>query len=146
VVQVGWLPPSSASGGTATASPGASGAPAGSGAPPASGAPGGSGAPPASGAPGGGTGDVSLTAKGVAFVETSLTLPAGKLFTLAFDNEDAGTPHNVEIKDAGGTVVFKGEIFNGVATKVYDVPALTAGSYTFLCIVHQAMTGTATAQ
>ena len=147
VVQVGWLPPSTASGGSATASPGASGAPAGSGAPPpASGAPGGSGAPPASGGPAGGTGDVTLTAKGVAFVETSLTLPAGKPFKLAFDNEDAGTPHNVEIKDAGGTVVFKGEIFNGVATKLYDVPALTAGSYTFLCIVHQAMTGTATAQ
>src|SRR4051794_22689420 len=151
VVQVGWLPPSGASGGTPTGSPGASGAPGGSGAPPAgSGAPGGSAAPGGSGAPapggGGGTGGVKLTAQNVAFVETSLTLPAAKPFGLAFDNEDAGTPHNVEIKDAGGTVVFKGEVFNGVKTTIYQVPALTAGSYTFLCIVHPSMTGTATAQ
>ena len=35
-----------------------------------------------------------------------------------------------------GTIVFKGDVFPGVATKIYDVPALPAGSYTFLCIVH----------
>ena len=36
-------------------------------------------------------------------------------------------PHNVEFKDSGGTSVYKGEIFPGVATKVYDVPAIPAG-------------------
>ena len=73
--------------------------------------------------------------------------PAGKPFTIAFDNEDDGTPHNIEIKDASGASAFKGEVFNGVATKVYDVPPLPAGSYTFLCIVHPTtMTGTATIQ
>ena len=91
--------------------------------------------------------DVSVEAKGVAFVQTTWTGPAGKPFTIAFDNEDAGTPHNIEIQDASGTVVFKGDIFSGVATKIYQVPALTAGSYKFLCIVHPtAMTGTATIQ
>ena len=30
------------------------------------------------------------------------------------------------------------------ATKVYDVPALPAGAYTFVCTVHPTMTGTAT--
>ena len=34
--------------------------------------------------------------------------------------------------------------FAGVATKVYDVPALPAGAYTFVCTIHPTMTGTAT--
>ncbi len=138
VLQAGWLPPRDVSGG---GGPGASGAPPGSGGPPASGEPGGSGGPPP-----GAEGDVVVHAKNVAFVETSLTAPADKPFTLAFVNEDQGTPHNVELKDSGGATVFNGEIFPGVATKVYDVPAIPAGSYTFVCTVHPNMTGTATLQ
>ena len=82
----------------------------------------------------------------MAFVETTLTAPAGKPFTLAFVNEDPGTPHNVELKDGGGTSVYKGAIFPGVDTRVYDVPAIPAGTYTFVCSVHSNMTGTATLQ
>ncbi len=97
--------------------------------------------------PAGPTADVSIQAKGVAYVETTFTAPAGKPFTIAFDNEDAGTPHNIEILDASGGTAFKGDIFPGVATKIYNVPALPAGSYKFLCIVHPTiMTGTATVQ
>ena len=55
-------------------------------------------------------------------------------------------PHNIDIKDSAGTSVFKGEIFNGVAKKVYEVPALPAGSYTYVCDVHPSMKGTATLQ
>jgi plastocyanin len=142
VLQSGIFVGSNANGGTGA--PGASGAPSGSGAPAGSGAPGGSGGPPpASGA----AADVSIQAKGVAYVETTFTAPAGKPFTIAFDNEDAGTPHNIEILDASGGTAFKGDIFPGVATKIYNVPALPAGSYKFLCIVHPTiMTGTATVQ
>jgi plastocyanin len=142
VLQSGIFVGSTANGGTGA--PGASGAPSGSGAPAGSGALAGSGGPPpASGA----TADVSIQAKGVAYVETTFTAPAGKPFTIAFDNEDAGTPHNIEILDASGGTAFKGDIFPGVATKIYDVPALPAGSYKFLCIVHPTiMTGTATIQ
>ena len=50
------------------------------------------------------------------------------------------------IKDASGTAVFKGEIVTGPKVVVYDVPALPAGSYTFVCTVHPNMTGTITAQ
>lgn len=135
-LQAGWLPPRDVSGGEGA---GASGAPPGSGGAPPSGEPGASG-----GAPAGAEGDVVVHAKNVAFVETSLTAPADKPFTLAFVNEDQGTPHNVEVKDSGGTSVYKGEIFPGVATRVYDVPAIPAGSYTFVCTVHPNMTGTAT--
>jgi plastocyanin len=132
VLQAGWLPPRDVSGGQG---PGASGAP------PASGEPGGSGGPPA-----GPQADVVVHAKGIAFVETSLTGPADRAFTLGFVNEDPGALHNVELKDGGGASVFKGEIFAGVETKVYDVPPLAAGAYTFVCSVHPNMTGSATLQ
>ena len=90
---------------------------------------------------------MSIEAKNVAFVETTFTAPAAKPFTIAFMNSDAGTPHDIEIEDASGNNVFKGDIFPGVATKIYQVPALPAGSYKFLCIVHPTtMTGTATIQ
>ena len=75
-----------------------------------------------------------------------VTAPADTPFVIDFDNQDASTPHNVEIKDSTGAVKFKGDIFPGVATKQYQVPALAAGTYPFLCTVHPNMTGTLTAQ
>lgn len=145
VAQSGVLTAGSANGGTAGSSavPGsAAPPPAGSGAP-ASGAPGGpAGSPPAGGPPA----DVTVEAKDVAFVQATWNGPAGKPFKLAFDNEDNGVPHNVALKDSSGAEVFKGDIFNGVETRVYDVPALPAGQYTFACSVHSNMTGTATLQ
>ena len=92
------------------------------------------------------TADVTVHAQGIAYVDTTFTAPAGKPFTLAFVNEDPGTPHNVELKDSSGASVFKGAIFPGPDTKVYDVPSLPAGSYTFACSVHANMTGSATLQ
>lgn len=139
-IEAGFLPPRAATGssGSAASSPGASaGAPA-SGTP-ASGA-------PTSGAPGsaGPAADVTVTALSSAFTTTTLTGPAGKPFTLAFDNQDQGTLHNVHIKNPDGSDAFKGEFVTGVATKVYQVPALAAGTYSFACDVHPSMTGTLT--
>jgi mono/diheme cytochrome c family protein/plastocyanin len=116
----------------------ASGSAAPSGSPGASGSP----APSGSAAPSGQV--VSIVAQNIAFTTTDVTAPADIPFVIAFDNQDAGTPHNVDIKDAGGTSVFKGEIFSGPATKDYNVPALKAGSYSFICDVHPTMTGTLT--
>ena len=106
------------------------------------GAPAGSGGRPAS-AP---TGDVQVQAQGIKFLEASWTAPADKPFTIAFSNEDPGTPHNIELKNAADQVVFRGDVFNGVATRIYNVPAQPAGEYKFLCTVHPTMTGTATLQ
>ena len=133
VVQAGWIPPRSSAEGGVTPS----GAPAG---PAAS--PGGSGAP----APSGPTADVTVHAKNVAYLESSITAPAGKPFTLAFVNEDPSIQHNVAIHEgsATGPEVFRGDIFPGVETRVYDVPAIPAGTYAFVCTVHPNMTGTAT--
>jgi plastocyanin len=115
------------------------------------------GGPLPSGAAGGGGGgsaapppslpnaDVIETAQNTAFVVESLTAPADAPFTIAFDNKDPGQPHNIAISDASGAEVFNGKIITGPAVEVYDVPALPAGNYTFVCSVHPNMTGTLTA-
>jgi plastocyanin len=101
-------------------------------------------AAPSDGGGGGGT-IIDIAAQNIAFDQATLSAPADQPFQIRFANNDAGIPHNVEIKDASGAAVFVGEIFNGVETRVYDVPALAAGDYPFLCTVHPNMTGTLTA-
>ncbi len=98
---------------------------------------------PASQAPGGET--VQVSAQNIAFDPTELQVPADTPFQIEFANNDAGIPHNVEIKDAGGTSLFMGEVFNGVETRTYAAPALAAGSYQFICTVHPNMVIDATA-
>jgi plastocyanin len=94
----------------------------------------------------GGTGaTVQISAINIAFDQAAVEAPADAPFQIEFANNDPGIPHNVEIKDAGGTSLFQGEVFNGVETRTYDVPALAAGEYTFICTVHPNMTGTLTA-
>ena len=128
---------------TPSGSAGASGAPAASGsAAPSGAAP--SGSPAASG--GAASESVTVTASGIQFTTPAVTAPADQPFVIDFENQDAGTPHNIEIKDSSGGVAFKGDIFPGVATKQYQVPALAAGSYPFVCTVHPNMTGTLTAE
>jgi plastocyanin len=114
-LNAGWLPPRSAAGGGA-----AGGSPAPSG---------------GAGAPGG----IAINAQGVKFDVTTLAAPADKPFTITFDNKDTGTPHDVDITDASGAKVFDGKDFPGPAVKTYDVPALKAGTYKFLCSIHPAL-------
>ena len=103
---------------------------------------GGSGQPAPSGAPGA---TVQLAAQNTAFAETALEAPANAPFTIAFNNQDNGIPHNVEIQAADGSTPFKGDIISGPKEVQYSVPPLPAGQYTFVCIVHpQQMTGTLT--
>ena len=99
---------------------------------------------PATSPSGGGTA-VDITASGIAFTTPTVTAPAGTPFTIHFDNQDANVPHNVQVKDASGQSVFKGEVFTGVAAKDYQVNALPAGTYSFVCDVHPNMMGTLTA-
>ena len=75
-----------------------------------------------------------------------MTAPADADFTLSSDNQDAGIPHDVQVKDATGAIMFKTDVFPGAAKRDYTVPALAAGEYSFACSVHPNMTGTLTAQ
>jgi hypothetical protein len=129
VIQLGWIPPrdvNAVAPPAAAESPGAS-APA--------------GGPPPSAAP---TPDIVLTAHNVQFDTDHITGPAAVPFTIALINDDQGTPHNLELKGPDGAPVWKGEVFTGVDTRVYDAGPLPPGEYTFLCTVHPTMTGTAT--
>lgn len=108
-------------------------------------APSGDVASPAPSDGGGGTVTLNLAApNAVGFDLTELTAPADEIFYILFSNNDPGVPHNVAIKDASGLVVFQGAIFKGVETREYEVPALPAGTYTYVCSVHLNMTGTLT--
>ena len=104
-------------------------------------------APKPEGGGGGPAVTVSLMAKNIAFDPTALSVPAGKTFAIAFDNEDAATQHNVQIfdnKDFAGTPLFDGDLITGVAKTTYTVKTpLDAGMYYFRCVVHPTtMTGT----
>jgi plastocyanin len=148
LLQTGALPPGQAAGGEPGASPGASAPPGG----------GGSGGGGEGGGGGGGEGgqpapsipaaDVTITAQGLKYLESSFDAPADTPFTIAFVNLDPQTAPNVAIHEgsATGPAVFTGEVFNGVEARVYDVDPIPAGTYTFICSVHPSMTGTANIQ
>jgi plastocyanin len=87
---------------------------------------------------------VAVVAKDIKFTTPAVSAKAGAPFTIAFDNQD-GAPHNIVISDPSGSQVFKGEIVSGKQID-YQVPALAAGSYSFLCEVHPDMKGTLTVQ
>jgi plastocyanin len=113
------------------------------------GGPGGSAEPggpdgPGTSAPPPPEGDVVLIAKDSKFDKAELPVPAGEAFTIGFVNEDGGIQHDVALVGDSG-LLFDGENITGTASITYDVPALDAGSYQFLCTIHPTMTGTLTA-
>lgn len=78
------------------------------------------------------------------FEQSEIAVFADRPFRLTFENQQEGVPHNVAIYDSSERNVeyFLGELFNGPDTRVYEVPALPAGTYFFVCSVHPPMTGT----
>jgi len=92
---------------------------------------------------------VNETAKSIAFGSDCLAAPANTAFTIQFDNQDAGIPHNIHIfqsdpsQDPNAPSLFMGDLVTGPKTATYQVSALTAGTYFFHCDVHPTqMTGT----
>src|SRR5581483_10294664 len=86
-------------------------------------------------------GTVAVTASGIAFDTNCIEVPAGQPFTIAFDNKDAGIPHNIAIYPSStqltpADALFQGEVVTGPTTTQYKVPALDAGTYYFHCDIH----------
>ncbi|CAN5124412.1 hypothetical protein BH23CHL9_BH23CHL9_11810 [soil metagenome] len=86
---------------------------------------------------------IEISANNTAFDIDEFDVPAETDFCIAFENlEDV--PHNVAILD-GSEALFEGEYLNTAGSVVYNVPALPAGEYTFVCQAHiQAMSGDVT--
>ena len=87
-----------------------------------------------------------VVANAMQFETKNVTAPAGTAFAMTFENKESA-PHNVSIytDSSARNRLFEGEIFSS-GSRVYQVPALAAGSYFFRCDVHQEMTGTIVVQ
>lgn len=83
-------------------------------------------------------------AANIGFTEKTLSAPADTAFTIAFDNQDGGIPHNVQIfagESATGTPVWTPDgnaLITGPSSVVYEIPALAAGTYAYNCLSHPA--------
>jgi cytochrome c oxidase subunit II len=88
-----------------------------------------------------------VDAKTFAFDKKELQVPANVPFVIEFTNsDDPAVLHDIDIKDAGGTVVGPQDTIPGGETRDYTYTPLAAGSYTFFCSIHSNMTGTLTVQ
>jgi plastocyanin len=90
--------------------------------------------------------NVTVTAQGIKFLEKTFTAPADRPFTIVLDNQADGIAHDIDLIDASGAKVADNKPVVGVSSVVYDIGALPAGTYTFICSLHPIpdMTGTAT--
>jgi len=87
---------------------------------------------------------VQLVAVKTKWNPTTLTAPASKVWHVHIDNQDVSTlKHNFTV--ASGPT-FPERIFqvpDVAGTHTFDIPALPAGSYFFICTIHpESMTGT----
>jgi plastocyanin len=88
---------------------------------------------------------VKLVAARVRWVPTTLEAPAGKVWHVQIDNQDGPPEHHNFVVASGKTFperIYQSSNFNK-GTFTFDVPALPAGTYRFICTVHaDVMTGT----
>ena len=92
-------------------------------------------------------GQIAIVADQLKFNVKDLQVPAGKPFTITFENKET-VPHNVAIYTNAQltTPLFQGEIFSGPKTVTYNVTPIPAGQHYFVCNVHPNMNGTVTAK
>lgn len=90
---------------------------------------------------------VEISANNLAFDKQELTIPAGKPFTINFDNQEA-QPHNVAILKSQGSAeaLFREPPTPGPKKITYNVKAIPEGTYYFQCDVHPNMNGTVKAE
>lgn len=87
---------------------------------------------------------VKVVAAHVRWLPTALTAPAGEVWHVQIDNQDGPPEHHNFVVASGKTVperIFQSPNFDK-GTYAFDVPALPAGRYLFICTVHpDVMTG-----
>lgn len=86
----------------------------------------------------GGT-ELAISALNLQFDTDCLAAPVGEPFTIEFDNQDAGVPHNVAIytDQSAAEVIFQEPPFPGPETVVYEPgPIEEEGNFFFQCDVH----------
>ncbi len=88
---------------------------------------------------------IKVVAARVRWVPTTLAAPAGQVWHVQIDNQDGPPEHHNFVVASGKTVserIYQSTNFNK-GTFTFDVPALPAGTYLFICTVHpDVMTGT----
>jgi plastocyanin/mono/diheme cytochrome c family protein len=85
--------------------------------------------------------DVTLTASGVKFDKSTITVSKGQNVRIIFENKDQGTQHNVAVYKSSSDITAVasgsvGTVFEGVATDNIVFAAPAAGTYYFRCDVH----------
>jgi cupredoxin-like protein len=88
---------------------------------------------------------VKVVVAHVRWIPTTLAAPAGKVWHVQIDNQDGPPEHHNFVVASGKTLperIYQSTNFNkGIFT--FDVPALPAGNYLFICTIHaDVMTGT----
>jgi plastocyanin len=89
---------------------------------------------------------VRIAAFNIEFDPAELTVPAGELLTIIFNNRDQGVPHDIVVRDADGNEIAASAIITGLAQVQLAVGPLEPGSYPFVCTIHPNMVGTITAE
>jgi plastocyanin len=84
---------------------------------------------------------IGISAKNIAFNTSTITVPAGAMVTVNFNNMDSGIAHNVAFytDSTAKTHIYVGAIMNGPKTTTYTFTAPSKpGTYFFRCDVHPA--------
>lgn len=84
---------------------------------------------------------VGIFAKGLVFNTSTITVPAGAMVTVNFDNMDTSVLHNVAFytDSSANTPIYVGAVINGPKTTTYTFTAPSKpGTYFFRCDIHPA--------
>ena len=89
-------------------------------------------------------GELTVVANDLEYDTDTIVMPAGQDVSITLDNQDGGTLHNIAVyidEDGEREEVYRGELFEGEASKTYAFTAPPAGVYLFRCDAHPDMNG-----
>jgi plastocyanin len=80
---------------------------------------------------------VDLVANDTTWNVSSLSVPAGKIWHIRISSPSKTVAHNFVVSTGSAPTdrTFRSDFFTGT-TVTYDIPALPAGQYEFICLIH----------